>query len=384
MSYYTVMIILCWMALCVLCILVHENSWIPKKDKHLFYLTYGIIALSALAEWLGIQLSGNTEIPTWVLLTVKCMDYILTPMAGGAIVAQMKQRNRWYMAMMVILACNTVFQIIGAFIGWTVIIDGQHRYTHGPLYFVYIVIYLLVIVLTAVQFLIFSLSYRKQNKASLIAVFVLLLAGVGLQEVLGSEYRTAYVAMTIGVALMFIHYAEFYKMDADEQLHQQQKQLMKDTLSGVFSRYAYTKDIERLSQMTALPENFTVFVFDINGLKNVNDTIGHDAGDELIIGAARCIEKVIGDTGRCYRTGGDEFIVMTNTEKEQAENILTRLEEETKRWSEDKTAFSLSIAPGYVRAQDYRDYHIEELVKKADQAMYASKAAYYLEQRDKL
>ena len=51
------------MALIVLCILVHENSWIGKKEKRLFYLTYGIIALSALAEWLGVQFSGNEDIP---------------------------------------------------------------------------------------------------------------------------------------------------------------------------------------------------------------------------------------------------------------------------------------------------------------------------------
>jgi diguanylate cyclase (GGDEF)-like protein len=366
------------MALGVLCILVHENSWIPKKDKHRFYLTYGIIALSALAEWLGVQFSGNKDIPVWLLIAVKCCDYILTPMAGGAVVAQMKLRNRWYKALMIVLVCNAVFQIIGCFNGWMVVVDDQHRYSHGPLYGVYVAIYLIVIVLTAIEFLLFSLSYRKQNRTSLISVFVLLLIGIGLQEILGSEYRTAYVAMTIGVALMFIHYAEFYKMEADEQLKKQRNQLMKDVLSGVFSRYAFTKDIERYSQMTALPDDFTVFVFDINGLKTVNDTLGHDAGDELIIGAARCIERVVSDAGRCYRTGGDEFVVMTHMSREEAQEFLDRLEEETKRWSEAQAALTLSIAPGYVRAEDHHDYTVEELVKKADQAMYAAKAAYYL------
>ena len=93
-SYYTALCVLSWMALGVLCILVWENSWIPREDKRLFYLTYGIIAFSAFAEWVGVQLSGNTAIPGWVLSLVKCVDYMLTPMAGGAIVAQMKLRNR--------------------------------------------------------------------------------------------------------------------------------------------------------------------------------------------------------------------------------------------------------------------------------------------------
>lgn len=380
-SYYTVLIILCCMALGVLCILVHENSWIGKKDKRLCYLTYGIVALSAFAEWLGVQLNGNTAVPAWALSAVKCMDYILTPMVGGAFISQMKLHNRIFKVLMIVLGCNTVFQIVAGFTGWMVVIDEQHYYSHGPLYGVYITLYLFVIVLSAAEFLIFSLSYRKQNKVSLISVILLIVTGIAIQEVFGGEFRTAYVALTLGVTLMFIHYAGFYKMAADEQLTNQQNKLMMDSLSGVFSRYAYTNDLDRYRDKTELPGNFTVFVFDINGLKTVNDNIGHDAGDELITGAARCIEKAVGGAGKCYRTGGDEFVVMTNIEKEKAEEILARLQEETNKWSSEKFDFSMSIAAGYAMEKDYRGLTAEELTKRADKAMYVSKAAYYLKQK---
>ena len=69
---------------------------------------------------------------------------------------------------------------------------------------------------------------------------------------------------------------------------------------------------------------------------------------------------------------------MTHMSREEAQELLDRLEEETKRWSEAQAALTLSIAHGYVRAGDHHDYTVEELVKKADQAMYAAKAAYYL------
>ena len=213
-SYYTVLMILCWMALIVLCVLVHESSWISHEDKRLFYLTYGIIILSSFAEWLGVQLSGNESVPVWALEAVKCLDYILTPMAGGAIVAQMKLRNRWFKALIAVLAGNAVFQIIASFNDWMILVDMQHRYIHGPLYGVYIAIYLLVTFLTAAEFVIFSLSYRKRNRVSLISVFVLVLVGIGIQEVLGGECRTAYVALTLGVTLMFIHYAGFWRTNS--------------------------------------------------------------------------------------------------------------------------------------------------------------------------
>ena len=373
MSYYTVLIALCWMALGVLCILVYENSWIPREDKRLFYMTYTIIALSALAEWIGIQLGGNTSVPGWVLTAVKCFDYMLTPMAGGAIVAQMKLRNRWNRALMIVLAANAVFQIVAAFSGGMVIVDAQNHYAHGPLYLVYVGVYMLVIVLTGVEFLIYGRSYRRQNKASLYTVLLLVLAGIGAQEMLGGEYRTAYIALTMGTVLMFIHYSEFYQMSADAHIREQHTELMKDALSGVYSRHAYMKALEKCAEV---PADLAAFTVDINGLKMTNDTIGHEAGDELIVGAARCIEQALREKSYCYRTGGDEFVVLAKMDRAQAEEALVRLEQETEAWTGNEVK-TLSLAAGYALAGDYPGLTVEELVKKADQAMYAAKAEYY-------
>lgn len=376
LSYYTALIALSWMALGVLCILVWENSWIPGEDKGLFYLTYGIIAISALAEWTGIQISGNESIPRWVMAAVKCADYVLTPMAGGAIVAQMKLRDRWNKALMIVLAANAVFQIVASFNGWMVVIDANNRYTHGPLYIVYIATYLLVIVLTGAEFMVYGSAYRRRNRASLYSVLLLVIVGIAIQELLGGEYRTAYIALTLGAVLMFIHYSEFYQMTADAHIRRQQTQLMKDALSDVYSRHAYMKAMEKYAAMPWIPDNFAAFTIDINGLKSTNDTIGHDAGDELIFGAARCIERVVGDAGRCFRIGGDEFVVLGQMGKEQADAVLQGLEQETGSWAGDRVQ-SLSLAAGYALADEHPGLTVEELVKKADQAMYAAKAEYY-------
>ena len=365
------------MALGVLCILLWENSWIPKEDKRHFYLTYGIIALAALAEWTGIQLNGNESFPKWVLAGVKCADYVLTPLAGGALASQMKLRNRWQTALFAVLAANTLFQIVACFNGWMLVIDDQNHYSHGPLYTVYILVYLLVIILMAAQFLSFGRSYRRQNRASLYSVLLLVIVGIGIQELLGSEYRTAYISLTLGVTLMFIHYSEFYQMHADEHIRQQYTELMTDALTGVLSRHAYMKALERYADPAEIPGDLAAFSIDINGLKTVNDTIGHEAGDELITGAARCIAKVF-TGGECFRTGGDEFIVLTRMEKEQADAALLRLEQETASWT-GKLVKSLNLAAGYALVGEHPGITAEKLVIEADHAMYARKAAYYRE-----
>ena len=92
-SYYSTIVFLIWISLTVLCILVWENEHVKKESKKLFYLTYLIIAVSALSEWLGVLFNGNMNIPKWVIILVKTFDYILTPMAGGALVGQMRFKN---------------------------------------------------------------------------------------------------------------------------------------------------------------------------------------------------------------------------------------------------------------------------------------------------
>ena len=64
-------------------------------------------------------------------------------------------------------------------------------------------------------------------------------------------------------------------------------------------------------------DDFVFVSLDVNGLKTINDTQGHAAGDELIKAAASCMKKCIGSYGRVYRTGGDEFIALINTSDKQ-------------------------------------------------------------------
>ena len=157
-----------------------------------------------LAEWLGVQLNGKADSPEWILRIVKCADYILTPMAGGALVMQMRLNNRWQKVMMLILGGNAILQVISAFPGWMVVIDEQHYYSHGPLFPVYLGVCLAIYMLIILQFLIYGRSFRRQNRTSLYAVMLLVIAGISLQE-LRSDIRTAYLGMTAGAALMFIH-----------------------------------------------------------------------------------------------------------------------------------------------------------------------------------
>ena len=381
-NYYTAVIMLSLMTLGVLCILVRENGRIRSEHKRYFYLTYVLIAGAALCEWAAVQLDGMENISSVPITIVKCLDYILTPMTGWAIVEQMRLKNRWHTALRIVVAFNVLIQIVCCPFGLMVAVDENNRYSHGRLYWLYVVIYIIILLLIIIEFVIYGKTFRRQNRLSLYSTMFIVVAGILIQEVMGREYRTAYLGMTIGSALLFIRYAEYSLMAADDQLHEQHLQITTDTLTGLKSRFAYSAALVKLDKEPQLPENLVVFSIDINGLKRENDTFGHSAGDDLIQAAATVIKNTFGATGECYRTGGDEFVVLSRLEPSEAEEALAELALAAKQWH-SKTVKSLSLSAGYAHASEHEGVTLEKLVAAADMEMYKAKNAYYRKYKKK-
>ncbi len=112
-----------------------------------------------------------------------------------------------------------------------------------------------------------------------------------------------------------------------------------------------------------MPSNLALFMIDLNGLKNVNDNKGHEAGDKMICNAAQYIKNVFGSSGRVFRIGGDEFIVFTETDKAGAEKILARLDGTSTDHAEEMPK-DLSLASGFALASEYPNLNCERLARK--------------------
>ncbi len=377
MTFYTAIIIVVWLALIVLSILVHENNRISNRTKIIMYVTYLVTAIAALAEWLGVQFNGNPNIPVELLRTVKLFDYILTPIAGGAIVLQLRTKTIWKKIIFGILGANLLFQIVSVFTGIMLVIDENHVYHHGPAYIAYIIMYSLIIVFVVVEFAVYGARFKKQNRISLYALLVFIAVGILLQEVFGGDVRTAYISLAIGLSLMFIHYSEFSQLEADTRIREQMKQIALDPLTGISNRHAYIEELQKMSQ-EELPENLVVYSIDINGLKKINDTLGHNAGDELICGAADCITTIFDKYGKSYRTGGDEFIVIANIDTPQIYSLVSQLNKLGASWK-GKESRGISFSVGAAARKDNPDLKAEKLVILADQRMYKAKNDYYQE-----
>lgn len=153
-----------------------------------------------------------------------------------------------------------------------------------------------------------------------------------------------------------------------------------DRLTRCLNRRAYEDDVV-MYQSAPLSENFVFLSADINGLKKVNDTLGHVAGDELICAAAECLNRCLSPYGRIYRNGGDEFVSILFVD----ENALTGVKEDLRNTESNwkgQYVKSLSISTGFAAKWEYPEASITELAKIADQRMYEAKRMHY-EQQEK-
>lgn len=167
------------------------------------------------------------------------------------------------------------------------------------------------------------------------------------------------------------------KIDVAERIVEEQENALIDVLTGCPNRRAYENEIKALSE-EALPSDLTYVATDLNGLKEVNDSLGHEAGDRVIIGAARCIESSFGKEGKAFRTGGDEFVVLINAGRKELKDILSSYEAGVKSWAEENM-LPLSVSYGYACSDELSgDKTIIEIARMADSRMYQAKAQYYL------
>ncbi len=170
----------------------------------------------------------------------------------------------------------------------------------------------------------------------------------------------------------------FTTQSIDEAKKQEERLINRsrtDELTGLLNRRAYEEDIYERNDIPK-KDDFVFMSLDVNGLKAINDTLGHAAGDELLVGAGQCMMKSFRPYGQVYRTGGDEFIVILSCDSKKLKEVLADFEETVAGWK-GRLVGSLTISYGYVSKEEEPGMSVRELGILADKRMYAAKSAYY-------
>lgn len=142
-----------------------------------------------------------------------------------------------------------------------------------------------------------------------------------------------------------------------------------DQLTGLYNRRFYEEELKRLDTKLNLP--LTVVMADVNGLKLINDSLGHAIGDKLLKKVAEVLLQGCGTDGIVARLGGDEFIILLpKTDDFETEQIVKRI---TALASKEKVdSFDISISFGYETKKNEEE-EIQEILKKSEDYMYRKK-----------
>lgn len=152
-----------------------------------------------------------------------------------------------------------------------------------------------------------------------------------------------------------------------------EEQALTDTLTGLRNRRAL--DL-RLKDLVATGQNFGLMHMDLDFFKQVNDTLGHAAGDHVLREVARILAEETRATDLIARVGGDEFVLVFPSFADAARllQIADRIIERLTRPIEfDKDTCRVSASIGVTVSHFYEDPNIEEMHADADEALYTSK-----------
>lgn len=149
-----------------------------------------------------------------------------------------------------------------------------------------------------------------------------------------------------------------------------------DALTGLLNRAAFQNLLECvLREESTQARGLVLLMVDLDSLKEVNDTFGHDAGDALLVETARRLQHLAGDLGPVARLGGDEFVILLRGQagmagaQDLAESILRNFRQP---FQLDDRTFSSRASIG-IAPCPAADYPPGELMKDADLALYAAK-----------
>ena len=329
-------------------IMLSITVFLDKKSIRRMYALIFVVFVLSIIVFFEFYLADINKYHNIRIILIS-IRYSSTPIIISLVLFTLFKKGRWFVIIPAIIL--TIINIVSIFTGIVVSINSEgelNRGIFGYLPYIGVGIYSVVLI---------YILYKRSNKqaAEIMPIVFLafsLLTGLVFPLIFGKDYSKIFCS-TIGIAL-FVYYV-FLILQLTK----------KDALTGLLNRQAYYAYIENNHKdITA------IISIDMNGLKIINDTYGHEAGDEALIIVSNCFLKEAKSKYSIFRIGGDEFIIIC---KKTPEDELLDLVASIKK-SISETNYSISL--GY-SIKNSQDKNIDEMLKESDKMMYQDKADYY-------
>lgn len=332
-----------------------RNSTFIAKRANKFYCYAIIVNIFSYAGYIFRDILAEKQ-----LVLLANLDEIVI-YVGSALIAfflllcNCRKNGRAYKAAIITQIIYIIMCVASVFTGWLFVIDETGKYSRGPLStlaFVYAGILEIVWVIYLLR------EYRSAvlyDKVKIVLVALIELIAIAIQ-VVDSTYKYSLLGSSFFIILFYI-----FLIEVEGKY---------DKMTKVYNQGFYSIAIGNLVN------NYSIIVFDINGLKSVNDNLGHEYGDKLIKGVADSLKEGAGEKGSVYRIGGDEFVMLVRTTSQE---VLDEIIAEIKKLYVQKAAElgfeEMSTSIGTAINTTEMDY--TNLFRLADAGMYKDKSEYY-------
>lgn len=339
-SNYAICLIVIFMVVFLL-----TNTTFEKKETGLFMrailLAVVLVVADNIENW-----TASLTYPTALRIWMSAIGYTLRPICILCIL-QIVVRNQIVknFLMYVPALINTFISFSALFTDVAYSYDAQNEFVRGPLGWTPFVvggIYLCILLICSIQY------FREKNYHDALIVFAIALAAIFSVILESIMKRDGLINVTIVISVTF-YYLFFHTQT-----------FKRDYLTKALNRRSFYMDAAKYREHIS-----GVIAIDLNFLKKINDTQGHDAGDEALCTLTNQVNNCLLKDCYLYRTGGDEFVVLClKKDRKQLEAMIAQIKE-----AMGKTPYQCAMGLAMYDAR--ADF--DALCARADKAMYEDK-----------
>ncbi len=363
MDYYTTLITLAVGTIVTLIVIIVSNQKFEIEIRKGFVITYLLVIIGAVSEWGGTVLNGVNFVtmPNFAILlhfAVKSIEFIVaqilpivcsktvfeTPETSSKLTKMLYTFLRIYIVVEVtLMLTNNIF-----------IVDANNVYHHADLYFMYTTSYIFSTIYLLANILKFSRRYQSGKKVDIYCIMGFVTYGVAVQ-LMHPSVKTCWITIAIASVFIYVYYNGLVQWV--------------DGLTALLNQHSYNTYLQEHEK-----NKFALIIFDANNFKQINDYLGHDTGDRILITVAQMLKHTYDSYGKVYRIGGDEFAVIIEKDIDKVEELNSILVENIQK-KRQTAAVVPFVSYGYaIYDPDLKDTKpISAVVKEADANMYSYK-----------
>ena len=327
-------------------IFLFYNSALTAKRK-LAFLIGVIISLMMITCNIVVYLFTGTGRNILLMKVFSAISYSISgPVMIPFIFVTNVIKKKIRITVLCLAAFNAILSVASVFNGCIFSFDDMGNRSLGSLATVpYILSFIYIALLLVASLNKFRLGFKNES------LFIFLLSiFIVAATIMNAVFHFKFLISGMAVLSCTFYYLFFTT-----------ETLTRDALTGAFNRHSFYKDIENMKR-----HQMFVISMDLNGLKTINDTQGHDEGDKAILSVSDSVFEILPMKCRFYRMGGDEFeILYPHATYSDVELTTNKLKEAVA-----KKGYSIAIGFGeYKKGMDF-----DNVFREVDAMMYEDKA----------